>query len=152
MLASSNDDATKYVHHLMVRYIYFRRPEELVTLYLRFERSWKSGNWHPWPWIDMYRGLLLHERNSANAKRLMNRAILNTPKHGIEGLVRVVFMVLQRKSTGPELHANIQDEINTVRANIPRAKDAIDVLESVLQESNPDPRTWIAKVLPFNFH
>ena len=151
-LASSNEDATKYTHHLMVRYFYFRSPPALITLYLSFERSWKSGKWHPWPWIDMYRGLLLHEQNSEKAKRFLNRAIHNTPKNGIEGLVRVVFLVLQRNSTSITLDANIQADIDSVRANIPNAKAAISVLESVIQESNPDPRVWIAKVLPFNFH
>lgn len=153
-------DANKYVHHIFLRYLYFRNPTTLVSLYLDDRKSWQSGENHPWYWINVYRGLLLGEHNGSQKEiqTHFSKTLEKISYNGVELALGTVFLELARQHniTLEEEKIDqkfIQKNLVQIQKQLPAATCVYNTLSTVLQQSNTNNRReWIAKALPFNFH
>ena len=124
-LISSNANADKYIHHLFLRYLYFRQPEDLVNQYTNGQRHWKDGNHHPWSWIQTYRGLLLIQRGRQGVEWL-EKGLAEVSFKGVELPVGLALLLIAanmavdataRKSN----QAFIQHKFTELKGKIPSA-------------------------------
>jgi hypothetical protein len=60
-LARSSAVQEKFAHYLLVRFLAVHGSQEERQAYLQEKGDWRAGEGHPWPLIDLYRALLLHQ-------------------------------------------------------------------------------------------
>ena len=74
-MAGETNPATKFAHHLLLRYLVSRGTAEEKAAYLSARNDWEMDFGHPWQLILAYRGALLWPTDAAAGERLMNRAV-----------------------------------------------------------------------------
>ena len=60
-LASSEQPADKYHHHILLRYLAQSQNMPAANAYLGKATSWSLGEGHPWEMIEFYRALLIDD-------------------------------------------------------------------------------------------
>lgn len=153
-LAQSNDNDSKYIHHALVRYLYMYKPEHLTDSYLRLEPTWKSSHYHPWTWINVYRALLLHEKNLPNTHAWYQQALKGLNFDGIELAIGIAILTIGLQIESPHVDCtvqNIQDKLVIWKRYNLGSTQFRDTIREVLT-TNVEPRDWLSKALPFNFH
>jgi hypothetical protein len=150
-LAASND-SEQYRHHTLLRWMVARPDKALWNTYRGLRESWATGFGHPWPLIEMYRGILIHaeDPNGAIEQARTAAAIAFTAQQG--PTVRLIGACCRAIGVAwgdswPE-HSSV---ISELRASLPYASAGIDQLELYLREPK-QPLTLLREVLPFNFH
>ena len=157
-LKTTKDDADKYIHHIFVRYLYLKQPQNLISQYLARAEKFKTGQKHPWGWICFYRALLLEGlKNDKIAHKYFRHAILQVEPHGIEEAIRVVFLeTARRKNVQVDNRQittiEIQNHIQNIAKNYPNPNPCKDNIKDILNLEEWEPKNWIHTLLPFNFH
>ena len=150
-LATSND-SEQYRHHTLLRWMVARPDQALWNAYRGLRESWATGYGHPWPLIEMYRGILVRaeDPNGAIEQARTAAAIAFTAQQG--PTVRLIGACCRAIGVAwgdswPE-HSSVLLEL---RASLPYASAGIDQLELYLREPK-QPLELLREVLPFNFH
>lgn len=151
-LAVSDNQADRYAHHLLLRWIAASGDCQGRDEYLKQQPRWFSGEGHPWPLIMLYRGILLKEAGKAE----------EAVRHAVEG-AKLAFSAEQ----GPTVRfigcacmaaavswgaswPEGRGIIEALRKELPLASNRIDQLERELG-SKGDAIEMLRALLPFNF-
>ena len=166
-LAQDASGANQYMHHAFMHYLYFRKPERLLRQYLSQKEKWQIGDFHPWGWISMYRALILEEQEPQNphSQEWVIQAFNRTPALGILMALRISFLRIatqyqwsyfDKDLDGLVPQTELSQEFHTLLGRFAQqnvgAKPFCATLRSSLDNPDGDPRDWIPKALPFNFH
>lgn len=142
----------QYRHHTLLRWMVTRHDQPLCDAYIRQRESWCTGFGHPWPLIEMYRGILIRSQdpNGAIEQARTAAAIAFTSEQG--PTVRLIGACCRAIGAAwgdlwPE-HGAVLAEL---RASLPYASAYIGRLEQSLKEPK-QPLVLLREVLPFNFH
>ncbi|RKH29770.1 hypothetical protein D7V77_04890 [Corallococcus sp. CA041A] len=60
-MARGSGAQEKFAHHLMLRFLVLHGSQDERRVYLAEREAWRVREGHPWPLIELYRALLLHE-------------------------------------------------------------------------------------------
>ncbi|MCH8475598.1 MAG: hypothetical protein LAT55_10275 [Opitutales bacterium] len=149
-LAASRDPHDRYRHHLLLRWLVFRGDTETAEAYLREQKNWVSGEAHPWPHIEGYRGLLLREQDPAAAvAKVLSAAELAFASR--QGPV-LRFIGSCWRTIAADWGKDWPDrkwEIESLAGELSFAGDFLQALEAGLTDH--DPQTFLKHCLPFNF-
>jgi hypothetical protein len=152
-LAASVSDEDKYAHHLLLRWLVQRPDTAIRTAYIEQRPHWHTDQGHPWPLIQLYRGLLLQAGDVTEARRL-----------AMQG-----FELATSESQGPVLYligaccrAIVADWgepwqdgeafLGKIGESLPLAQPKVATLRNFLVGPSSDPLELLKAVLPFNFH
>lgn len=156
-LAGSTLAHTKYAHHLLLRYLVYRKHDAARKAYLAQRDEWQvpDEQGHPWPLIELYRGYLLHPGDPKKAIEHGKVAydIATDSRQGptVELIGACCRAIVSRweNSPWPESEA----ELGRLAQLLPAATDRIQQLRTFMAgQDNEGPLGLLAKVLPFNFH
>lgn len=152
-LSTSGDVSRRYSLHLLLRWLCVRGDQEIASQALDCMEKWHTGEGHPWPLIQLYRGILMLERDKGIALQLFEEAatLAEQAQQGptvalIGACIRNVAVAHGGSWPGKE------QMLEKLRKQLPAAADRIDLIQSV---PKPDRRAlldFLASVLPFNFH
>lgn len=147
--SASNQD--KYAHHLALRWLVHRPDPELTAVYLAHREDWEIASGHPWPLIQLYRGMLLHPQDAEAARELAldGAGIAFADESGpvvhlIGACCRTIAVVWGEP--WPEAPARLDQ----LAVDLPLAKPRIERLRKA-QQQPAEPLTLLREVLPFNF-
>ncbi|MGC4120445.1 MAG: hypothetical protein QM765_38875 [Myxococcales bacterium] len=148
-LAASDDSASKYAHHLLLRWIVHRAPSEARLAYLSATSKWKTGFGHPWQLVDTYRAMLLRPTDPEAARARVHEAALAAAEGG--PTLRFIALVLRAIAFGWGSRTSLPTsrELSDVRATLPFAP--FGPLEQAFARPDSDPLTLMRSCLPFNF-
>ncbi len=151
-LAVSEAPADKYLHVLLLRFLALH-PEgkPLIKTYLRTDGDWKTGEGHPWEWIEAYRALILHRDGKlADAQRHADRALALALEPGQGPILQWIGLVQARLFLSLEL---------TISRPLPNENELVALLPGLssctaaLNRLNkPRLQRPLSTLLPFNFH
>lgn len=154
-LANTVKDEYKYQHHLLLRWLVFRGDPMERAEYLEHCPHCQTGAGHPWPLIQLYRGMLLHDTDPAAARELAEDAwrLANAPGQGptvrlIGACCRVIAAAWGLTWTEAEAEA----ELTKLAGELPMAAPRFAALRAWRGAPAAEPRALLAAVLPFNFH
>jgi len=150
-LAISANPADRYAHHLLVRWLAHRCDEEVLMEYLKTRTQWHADDGHPWPLIQLYRGILLYPSHPEVARELALNAVQKTFTTDHGPTVRLIGASCRVVAAGwGKPWPDAEEELNQLAAILPLASARIEKLKSAIQ--NPiAPLSLISEVLPFNF-
>ncbi|MEA3641657.1 MAG: hypothetical protein VBE63_17190 [Lamprobacter sp.] len=145
----SNDD--KYAHHLALRWLVHRPDAGLAEQYLAHREDWGTAEGHPWPLIQLYRGMLLHARDADAARELALDGAGIGFADDSGPVVRLIGACCRTIAVGwgapwPEAAARLDQ----LASELPLAQPRIDRLRAA-QQKPVDPLGLLRDVLPFNF-
>ncbi len=152
-LASDNQPASRYAHHVLLRWLVQRGDQALRDLYLSYEKGWQEGLGHPWPLIQLYRGMLAHRRHPELARNLAldaaDRAFAVDMAQG--PTVRLIGACCRAVAAAwGEPWRDAPAELSHLKQALPLAGARIDHLAGWLAKPG-DPLPMLRQVLPFNF-
>ncbi len=153
-LAVSNASNDKYLHHLLVRWLAYRGNQTERDSYLGYRNKWQTEYGHPWPLIQLYRGVLLHPLDPQAAADLAEGAYQLAMDVEQGPTVRLIGCCCRAvaQSWGRDWPEG-QQRLDELESRLPAAKTCIDGLRQYLQEpASQNPLDMLARVLPFNFH
>ncbi len=153
-LATGNHPAERYNHHLLLRWLTHRGDEATQQVYLANRAEWKTATGHPWPLIQLYRGLLLHAGDTVEARRLALEGAHLAFAANQGPTVRLIGTCCRCvASLWGEPWPEAEVELNNLTEAIPLAAPRIEHLRQALSHPNdaPSPLDLLAAVLPFNF-
>lgn len=151
-LATSCEPTDRYAHHLLLRWLTHRGDAKVQASYIRKRDSWKTGDGHPWPLIQLYRGILLHETDSDTARCLAldaaNRAF-SAEQGPTVRLIGACCRCVAADWGAPWPEAG--QELEYLEQQLPAAAENTGKLKVAMQTSSYAPRAMLASILPFNF-
>ncbi len=150
-LAASDNPNDRYAHHLLLRGLIQRDDPAVAQKYIEQRESWQTREGHPWPLIQLYRGILLRETDPEAAVKLAldgaDRAFSAQQGPTVNVIGACCRAVAAAWGTPwPEG----EKELARLKSQLPAAADRIDLLTGALQ-SPEDPLDLLRGVLPFNF-
>jgi len=149
-LATSNDPRSRYMHHLLLRWLVNRGDKDLENTYLSLRDKWQLGEGHPWPLIELYRAIILHP---LDPKEAMSHALSATDLAFSANQGPVVRMIGACCRTiaahWGETWTHSEQEIQSLSTELPFAVNHLETLKNGVMED--DPRKFLSKCLPFNF-
>ena len=149
-LATSNDPRSRYMHHLLLRWLVNRGDKDLENTYLSLRDKWQLGEGHPWPLIELYRAIILHP---LDPKEAMSHALSATDLAFSANQGPVVRMIGACCRTiaahWGETWTHSEQEIQSLSTELPFAGNHLQNLKNGVMED--DPRKFLSKCLPFNF-
>jgi len=154
-LAGTVKDEYKYQHHLLLRWLALRGAATERAAYLERRAHWQVGVGHPWPLIQLYRGMLLHGDDPAVAAGLAEQAweLASAPGQGpTVRLIGVCCRVIAAAWGRPWVAAEAETELTELETRLPMAGERIAALRGWRAAPGGDPRALLEAVLPFNFH
>ena len=150
-LAGSVADKDKYAHHLALRWLVHRPDAALTEGYLARREDWETASGHPWPLIQLYRGLLLYPQDAEAARELVldGAGIAFADDSGpvvhlIGACCRTIAVAWGEP--WPEAAARLDQ----LAVDLPLAKPRIEYLRKA-QQQPAEPLALLRDVLPFNF-
>lgn len=152
-LATSSAPKDRYAHYLLLRWLVNRGDENVKNAYVKTRTDWKEGQGHPWPLIQLYRGMLLVEQNKEEALKLAIRGsdlALNAEQGATVRLIGACSRAIAYAWGGVWKDEDIQNCIELLRKDLPSAIDRIDFLSEWLSRPT-EPEDLLRRVLPFNF-
>lgn len=158
LLAGSEEPGEVYKHHLLLRM--FNQTTEFEAQrknYLGRIRKWKSGTEHPWPLINMYRGMFLSEAGkSAEADYWLNCALRSAVESGhgatlifVAGVIAAVAFCCLKLDKYKRTSRNA---IKRVAPMLPAVAYRCARVEEALNQAGPECVPGLLALLPFNYH
>ena len=151
-LAASEAEADKYLHHLLLRWLVQRREESQCAAYLEQRAYWQVGEGHPWPLIQLYRGLLLRtvEPNLARELALQGYNLTLGQEQG--PLVQLIGACCRAITVawGEPWH-DADSRLASIEQALPLAQEQVVAVRQFLTQPS-EPLELLRTVLPFNFH
>jgi hypothetical protein len=150
-IAMSANPDDRFAHHLLLRWLAYRGNDETLMEYLKIRNSWHVGDGHPWPLIQIYRGILMYHSHPEEAKEFVLDAAKRAFADDQGPVVRLIGSCCRVVAIGMgEPWTNGEVELNKLAEILPLASARIERLKSTIQ--NPiAPLSLISEVLPFNF-
>ena len=150
-LSGSDMSSDRYIHHLLLRWLTYRGSAEVQKVYLNRRREWKTGEGHPWPLIQLYRGMLLRATDPDAALQLA----LDGAQRAFEArqgpTVRLIGACCRAVAiTWGQPWLDGGEELSKITEQLPFAGDRIERVRVALRQSF-DPLVFLADILPFNF-
>lgn len=150
-LATDSSPASRYAHHLLVRWLVHRGDEVTRSAYLAAESDWCVGEGHPWPLILLYRAILLHDEKPAIALQLALDGAACAFSSDQGPVVRLIGACCRKVASGwGEPWTTEVEELKSLRLALPHAASQINELETC-NGADSSPLTLLQTVLPFNF-
>lgn len=150
-LATDSSPASRYAHHLLVRWLVHRGDDSARSAYLSAESDCCVGEGHPWPLIQLYRAILLHDEKPALALQLALDGSAHAFASNQGPVVRLIGACCRKvAAVWGEPWATEVEELTALRLALPNAASHIHVLER-WDRSNSSPLMLLQAVLPFNF-
>ena len=150
-LATDSSPASRYAHHLLLRWLVHRGDDSSKTAYLSAEPDWFVGEGHPWPLIQLYRAILLHEENPSIALQLALDGSDRAFSSGQGPVVRLIGACCRKiAAEWGEPWTTEAGEVNAIRIALPSAASQIKALE-MWNGMDSSPLSLLQNVLPFNF-
>ena len=150
-LAGSVSSADKYAHHLALRWLVHRPDPLMAEVYIARRKAWDTAEGHPWPLIQLYRGMLLHPQNATAARELaMDGALHAFAKDSgpVVDLIGACCRAIAAHWGEPwEMPGPVLDNL---AQQLPLAAPRIDLIRGALQTPR-EPLELLLDVLPFNF-
>lgn len=145
--AGGGDDASRWHHHVVVRYLAENGDAEAQDAYITAQPGWGGGRNHPWPLIHTYRAVLLHGRDVVGAHAEVGRALGLLA--GASGTLAIMRAGIERVAARMGLDVDSPTELSVLRRGVPAAGPWLDALEALPDSGDPlDP---LRAALPFNF-
>ncbi len=150
-LAQSTNSADKYAHHLALRWLVHRPDAGLAAVYLAQREAWDQGTEHPWPLIELYRGILLHPQDAQTARELALDGFTLAFADDSGPVVRLIGACCRTVAAAwgapwPEA----EPVLAQLEQDLPLAADRIARIRAELTQPG-DPLALLRAVLPFNF-
>ena len=145
-------NSERYTHYLLLRWLVYRKGnEDIRKTYLDNCGKWQTGKGHPWPLIQLYRGILLHEIDPDKALKLATEGAEIAFEQNQGPTVRFIgaCCYIIAVSWGGEWK-NAEKELTKLEKEIPLAADRIAKLRAAFIKPIP-PSKLLISVLPFNF-
>lgn len=152
----------RYQHHILLR-LFVAQPvlfDKEIDLYLKRSAQWITAEHHPWPLINVYRGLLLAEKGQQKlAVQYCTEGVqncLSSENTLIQWMGWVLKVLVQ--SAGVVINIELDDSIEKdIANNLPKAP--LPVLKEWLMKIPenglmplPERIAYLQRCLPFNFH
>lgn len=152
-LAGSVDNRTKYAHHVFLRWLVLGGDERAVAAYLDQRKVWKTGDGHPWPLIQCYRGLLLRQIDQKASRGLVIDAAEAAFTANQGPTVKLIGACCRcLGEVWGESWPDRNNILETLRTDLPLARAHIDRLVAWTNAPDVEPIAVFEEVLPFNFH
>lgn len=151
-MARDTSPRRMYLHHLMVRYLVERGDRFERQAYLAARDFWGDRPGHPWPLIQLYRGLLLFRTDPVDAREQFRRGITLATGPDQGPTVHYIALVMARLGRQMGM-AGLADpvKVDELRAILPAATwGDLAAMERAPQDGF-DPLVWLRRLLPFNF-
>ncbi len=148
-LAHEATDETKYLHHILLRYLTspLARSNEKAA-YLAGREDWRVGYGHPWEMIEFYRALLVEDEQERMARL---DSAYDIAMEG-SGTLHVIAAVIDgaRLLHDPAREAAYLELVAQCRSEIPALGARADILTEHVHKKY-EPLELARLVLPFNF-
>lgn len=150
-LAASVEPATKYRHHLLLRYLARHGTADERAAYLAARPAWSVDEGFPWPLILAYRALLVLSADRDGARELLRCAVASAfaPDQGPTVQLIGVAIGVAGEAIGAEGLVS-DDLLDDLVERLPASRDRIEGLRLALAQ-RPDPLSILDAALPFNF-
>lgn len=150
-LAGSSDPGDRYKHHLLLRWLVHRGDDDTREAYMAQQNEWSTGAGHPWPLIQLYRGMLIRESDPNKALELALDGASRAFSASQGPTVELIGTCCRLVAVGwgvpwPEADT-VLDELEK---ELPMASDRIAELRTAMT-ARQEPLGLMASVLPFNF-
>jgi tetratricopeptide (TPR) repeat protein len=157
------DPYRRYEHHVLLRamLMFPSAFHDLFECYLHLQPHWQSGEHHPWPVINAYRGFLLQRAgDDVRVTYYLNLAVRELMRSFFPLLTwfGIVFAACGRSLGIPLDTADPVVHIEQIAERLPRAPVAV-LRQWVAQEPSRGGKATLAEVMsllkqccPFNFH
>lgn len=150
-LAGSVASADKYAHHLVLRWLVHRPDSAMAEPYLARRQEWDTAEGHPWPLIQLYRGMLLHPQDSEAARELAFEGSVIAFAEDSGPVVRLIGACCRTiVAEWGKPWKNAESVLDQLTRELPLATPRIDLLRDALQTPR-EPLALMRAVLPFNF-
>ncbi|MCC5850586.1 MAG: hypothetical protein JJU29_21065, partial [Verrucomicrobia bacterium] len=152
-LSRTNDPARRYSLHLLLRGLCLRKNPDVEQAVVDCVDRWATGEGHPWPLIQAYRGLLMMERDQALGIELLREGALLAEAPGQGPTVALIGACIRNLATAyGEDWPGRDKQIETLAGQLPAAKDRIALLHTPPPAGRAAAMRFLSQVLPFNFH
>jgi hypothetical protein len=150
-LAASGNPSDRYAHHLLLRWLVHRGDTVASKTYIDRREAWKVGDGHPWPLIQLYRGMLLRESDPEAAVACALDGALRAFDSQQGPTVNVIGACCRTVAAawGTPWPEGLS-ELHRLKSLLPAAAVRLECLESSLH-SPIEPLQLLRSVLPFNF-
>lgn len=150
-LSGSELPSDRYAHHLLLRWLTNRGDADVQKAYLDRRVEWKIGDGHPWPLIQLYRGVLLRATDPAGALALALDGAQRAFDANQGPTVRLIGACCRAVAAGwGNPWPGGEEELNSLKVQLPLAANRIEKVRASLHMSIV-PQELLAVVLPFNF-
>lgn len=150
-LHSDQNPANRYAHHLLLRWLVNQDDEQLKNGYLSNRQNWEEDDGHPWPLIQLYRGMLLEPTDRAGAVELAidgaDRAFASEQGPTVK-LIGACCRTVAFSWGSPWPESS--KVFDSLASELPLAGDRVVILSRAMNEPL-DPLGLLRSVLPFNF-
>ena len=151
-IARGNEDADKYRHHLLVRYLAACGSEKHRRAYLSQRDKWLTEEGHPWPLIAFYRGILLLAEHPEAARAHFEHGCRLAYDANQGPLVNLIGLTIQiaGRVGGQGWATTAEGILAELEKHMPKASEWLRILQKAIHEPT-SPLEIMRKVLPFNF-
>lgn len=150
-LAADSSSSSRYAHHLLLRWLVNRGDESAKSAYLSVGCDWFVGDGHPWPLIQLYRGILVRSDNSGKALQFALDAADRAFSSEQGPVVRLIGACCRKIAVAwGEPWDFEEEELADLRISLPSAESQIRYLET-WDGMNDSSLGLLRSVLPFNF-
>jgi len=152
-LADQCSDRDKYIHHLVLRWLVRHGNAAERAAYLARQEDWQTGYGHPWPLIELYRGLLLYPTDTAAAiERALNAYDLAIEQNQGPTVQLIGAACRTIAASWGQAWPESETVLAKLEQQIPQARNALDAMRAYLTHPEQPPMAFLEQVLPFNFH
>lgn len=149
--ANATDPASKYKHHVLVRYLVHRGTDDEQRHYLELLRSPRAtGSGHPWELILFYRGWMLRNAGKSHPDVIVD-AIRHTLASDAGPTLLLIGATLEQLAARWETPLFNDHDRRALHARLKTMLPAAANRVAALADSDVDDRTLLKQVLPFNF-
>ncbi|MBM7115741.1 hypothetical protein [Archangium primigenium] len=151
-VAHSSAVSEKFAHHLLLRFLVSHGTPEERRAYLDEREGWRTGEGHPWPLIELYRGLLHHQAGEIPESETRLLSGVELALAGEQGPT-LSFIGLTIGLVGTQLGLAIhwpRPEVEALRRALPQAPWST-VTAALEGRWERGPLALLESCLPFNF-
>ena len=151
-LAGESDDASKYRHHLLVRYMIQVAPIDHRDAYIRAQMSWGETEGFPWPLICVWRAAMLWDTSDVEgAHAALMHALQSTEAVDAAPTLRFIGFAVREaaRAWAPSVRED-DGALDTWRATLPSAAAHFEAQRATLAP-NATFTQRVLTLLPFNF-
>ncbi len=151
-LAADVDPATKYRHHLLLRYLAQHGSGEERAAYLEQREDWDNDVGHPWQLIQAYRATLLRQDDPDEAVDHMKAGfdlVFSANQGPTMDLIGWVLGAIAMGWGHEDLFAG--RDLDALEEELPAAEESFSLVRRALNSPLDPPESLLRATLPFNF-